>query len=87
VTSGTGKSGSSDGPAQFLVGTGAVLLAAPLVAEAQPAGKVARVGTIFFGPRPSSEELAKGVATNPLWLKMKELGWIEGQNLVVAQVG
>jgi hypothetical protein len=28
----------------FLAGTGAVLLAAPLAAEAQQAGKVARIG-------------------------------------------
>src|SRR5882672_7355058 len=67
----------------FLAGTGAVILAAPLASEAQQAGKVGRVGIPIFGPRPSSEELAKAVATDPLWLRMKELGWVEGQTLVV----
>jgi hypothetical protein len=34
----------------FLAGTGAVLLAAPLAAEAQPAGKVWRIGYLSAGP-------------------------------------
>jgi putative ABC transport system substrate-binding protein len=59
------------------------LLAAPLAVEAQQAGKAARVGNLFIGPQPSPEELAKRTAVNPLWIKMKELGWVEGQNLVV----
>jgi putative ABC transport system substrate-binding protein len=67
----------------FLAGTGAVLLTTPLAAEAQQAGKVARVGYPLFGPRLSPEEIASGAATNPLWLRMKELGWVEGQNMVV----
>ena len=37
----------------FLAGTGAVLLAAPLAAEAQPSGKVYRIG--FLTPRSSSD--------------------------------
>ncbi len=67
----------------FLAGTGAILLAAPLAAEAQQAGRVARVGIAFFGPTPTPEEVAKSAAANPLWLRMKELGWVEGQNMVV----
>ncbi len=67
----------------FLAATGAVLLAAPLAAEAQQAGKVARVGIALFGPTPTPEEIAKGAGANPFWLGMKELGWVEGQNMVV----
>src|SRR5258708_4099580 len=59
------------------------LLAAPLVAEAQPAGKMARVGILGIGPAPSPQELAKSVSTNPFWLSMRHLGWVEGQNMVV----
>jgi putative ABC transport system substrate-binding protein len=57
----------------FLAGTGA-LLAAPLAAEAQPA--VARIGYLSLAPGPStrSEALRQG---------FRELGYIEGQNLVV----
>jgi putative tryptophan/tyrosine transport system substrate-binding protein len=55
------------------------LLAAPLVAEAQAAGKIARVGSLDFGPAPNQEEIAR----SPFWTAMKGLGWVEGQNMVV----
>src|SRR6266496_3512393 len=73
----------------FLAGTGAVLLAARLGAEAQQKGKIPRIGYLFVGSVPSPEDIAKGVATNPIlktnpfWMGMKELGWVEGQNLIV----
>ena len=62
----------------FLASTGAVLLAAPLTAEAQQAGKVWRVGYL-------------GVTTpslgDPLWevfrTGLREHGYTEGQNLVI----
>ena len=59
------------------------LLAAPLAAEAQKSEKMARVGILGVGPAPSPEELARSVATNPLWQSMRQLGWVDGQNLVV----
>src|SRR5262245_2981916 len=59
------------------------MLAAPLVAEAQKLDKMARVGILGIGPAPSAQEIAKSVATNPFWLAMKELGWVEGRNMVV----
>jgi putative ABC transport system substrate-binding protein len=59
------------------------LLAAPLAAEAQKSERIARVGILGLGPVPSPQELAKSVSTNPFWLSMKELGWVDGQNLVV----
>ena len=71
----------------FLVGTGAVLLAAPRAAGAQKSekksDKKARVGILGIGTAPSPPELAKSVATNPFWLSMRELGWVDGQNMVV----
>ncbi|SRR6266481_45658 len=59
------------------------LLAAPLAVEAQQPGKVARVGMALFGPTPTPEEVAKDAGASSLWLAMKELGWVEGQNMVV----
>ena len=67
----------------FLAGTGAVLVAAPRDAEAQKSGKMARVGILGLGPAPSPQELAKSVSTNPFWQSMRELGWVDGQNMVV----
>jgi putative ABC transport system substrate-binding protein len=66
----------------FLAGTGVVLLAAPR-AEAQKSEKMARVGILGIGPAPSPPELAKSVSTNPLWLSMRQLGWVDGRNMVV----
>jgi len=67
----------------FLAGTGAVLLAAPLAAEAQKSEKLAHVGILGLGPTPSPPELAKSVSTNPFWLSMRQLGWVDGRNMVV----
>jgi putative ABC transport system substrate-binding protein len=62
----------------FLAGTGAVLLAAPLAAEAQQAGKVYRVGVLETTSMTSNaanfDALRRG-----LW----ELGYVEGQNLTI----
>jgi putative tryptophan/tyrosine transport system substrate-binding protein len=58
-------------------------LATPFVAEAQKSEKMARVGILGFGPVPSPQELAKSVSTNPFWMSMRELGWVDGQNIVV----
>src|SRR3984893_10679098 len=59
------------------------LLAAPLVAEAQKSEKMARVGILNLGPAPSPEELAQSVSTNQFWLSMRQLGWVDGQNMIV----
>ncbi len=61
----------------FLAGTGAVLLAAPLVAEAQPAAKVPRIGW-----------LAGNLATAPHLTEafrqgLRDLGYVEGRNVVI----
>ncbi len=61
----------------FLAGAGAALLATPLVAEAQPAAKVARIGY-----------LALNLAANPHVLEpfrqgLRDLGYVEGSNVVI----
>jgi putative tryptophan/tyrosine transport system substrate-binding protein len=67
----------------FISGITLSLLAAPLAAEAQKPEKMARVGILGVGPAPSPQELAMSVSTNPFWLSMRQLGWVDGQTLVV----
>jgi len=59
------------------------ILATQFAAEAQKPEKMARVGILGLGPVPSPQELAKSVETNPFWMSMRELGWVDGQNMVV----
>src|SRR5712692_8838997 len=59
------------------------LALAPLGGEAQKSEKMPHVGILGIGPAPSPQELAKSVATNPLWRSMRQLGWVDGQNMVV----
>jgi len=63
----------------FLGALATGLLAAPLAVEGQQAGKIARVGVLDFGRVPSPEEIAKG----PFSVAMREVGWVEGQNIVI----
>jgi putative ABC transport system substrate-binding protein len=50
---------------------------APLAAEAQPAGKVSRIGFLFFGaPGPSAE-------VDAFRQGLRELGYIEGKNATI----
>ena len=53
------------------------LLAAPLAAEAQPAGKVWRIGLLL--PGPSSANLVKG----PFRQGLSDLGYVEGRDFVM----
>jgi putative ABC transport system substrate-binding protein len=64
-----------------VVGLGLALTS--LAGEAQPTEKVARVGILGIGPVPSPQDLAKSVSTNPFWMSMRQLGWVDGQNMVV----
>ena len=54
------------------------LLATPTAAQTPPAGKVPRIGVMYAGsaPNPGAGALRRGLA---------ELGWIEGQNLLVEE--
>src|SRR5262245_9396515 len=54
------------------------LAVAPLAAEAQQTGRVARVGSLSSGVAPSREEASK----YPLFTSLTDLGWIAGQNIV-----
>ena len=67
----------------FLSALSGGLLAAPRAAEAQKSEKKARVGILNLGSAPSPEELTQSVATNQFWLSMRQLGWVDGQNMVV----
>jgi ABC-type uncharacterized transport system substrate-binding protein len=61
----------------FLAMVPAGLLAAPLAARAQPAGKVPRVGFLLgFSPGPSRE-------VDAFQRGLRELGYIEGQNIAI----
>jgi len=60
----------------FLAGTGTVLLAAPLAAEAQQA-QISRIGFLFYGapgPSPELDAFRQG---------LRDLGYIEGQNITI----
>jgi putative ABC transport system substrate-binding protein len=65
----------------FIAGTGAMLLAAPLAAEAQPAGKVYRIGLIGSGPPPPPPTDQGSLLSE----RLRELGWVYGRDFVVEQ--
>jgi putative ABC transport system substrate-binding protein len=56
------------------------LLAAPLAAEAQPAGKVYRVRILWAGGVPDP---SVATAPNLVPMALRELGYVDGRNLVV----
>jgi ABC-type uncharacterized transport system substrate-binding protein len=61
---------------RFVTGLG-LLLASPVVAHAQPVGKLPRVGYLFYGspgPSPEIEAFRQG---------LRELGYIEGHSIAV----
>jgi hypothetical protein len=62
----------------FLGLAGTLLLAAPLTAEAQPAGRMYRIGWIGIAPSPTNDPLREAFIGG-----MRERGWIEGQNFAV----
>ena len=62
------------------------LLAAPLAAEAQPAGKVARIGFLTLlsaSSGPAASLFAEAATTLSFQDGLRRLGYLEGQNLVV----
>jgi putative ABC transport system substrate-binding protein len=56
----------------------ACLVAVPLGAAAQPAGKVSRVGVLSTGPAGSNPHLSEAFRQG-----LRDLGWLEGQNIVL----
>ncbi len=61
----------------FLAGTGAVLVAAPLAAEAQQAGKLPRIGVLWHAGNAEEE----GPYFSALLEGFKGLGYVEGRNI------
>jgi len=61
----------------FLAGA-AALLAGPLAAEAQQAGKVYRIGVVAAGINPRSASFFQAFEQ-----RLRELGWVEGKNLAI----
>src|SRR5262245_10506004 len=66
----------------LLVIFGISLLWTPLVATAQQPGKVYRIGFLstFSSPLPLAPQTP---VWDAFWQRMRELGWIEGQNIVI----
>jgi ABC-type uncharacterized transport system substrate-binding protein len=64
----------------FLGAIASGLLAAPLASEAQPAGKVPRIGYLS-----ASSPSANRYLRDPLIEGLRDLGWIEGQNILVEE--
>ena len=60
----------------FIAGSGAVLLTAPLGAEAQQPGKVYRIGWMIGSSVSASAPLIDAFKQG-----MRELGWVEGKNI------
>ncbi len=61
-----------------LVALSLVILAMPLTAEAQQAGKVWRIGFLVTGSRSDSALMLDAFRQG-----LRELGWVEGQNLAI----
>jgi len=61
----------------FLAGT-VTLLAAPLAAEAQPTGKVYRIGYLAI-----ASPTASGPSMDAFRQGLREFGWVEGQNVSI----
>ena len=66
----------------FLAGTGAVLIAAPLAAEGQPASKVYRIGWLASKLLNESESQALSEAFAQ---GLRSHGWIEGENITIVR--
>ena len=61
----------------FIRGVAAGLFVAPLVTRAQTPKTVRRIGVLSYSTRPTPAELQETNAP------LRELGWVEGQNLTV----
>jgi len=67
----------------FLGALAGGFLAGPLAAEAQRREKIVRLGILGIGATPTPQELATSISRNRFWLSMRQLGWVDGQNMVV----
>jgi len=62
----------------FITSVAFGLVAVPLAADAQPAGKVPRIGWLGGPTRESAEPFVRAFQRG-----FKDLGWVEGQNIVL----
>src|SRR5262245_49142943 len=62
----------------FITMVAGSILAAPLAAEGQQAGKVYRIGFLRFGPAAASVDRVEALRTG-----LRELGYVEGKNIVI----
>ena len=62
----------------FLAMVPASLLAAPFAVEAQPAGKVYRIGYLGFGTPAAAANRVEALRAG-----LRDLGYVEGKNLVI----
>jgi putative ABC transport system substrate-binding protein len=69
----------------FLAGTGAVLLAAPLAAEAQHAGRVWRIGLLVPGLPPGCDRDSRRAVFAAFQNALRELGYVEMRNYIVVE--
>jgi putative ABC transport system substrate-binding protein len=65
---------------RFLLTSLAGAVAGPLAAEGQKARKLPRIGTLSAFSSPSQPDWQQ---RSPFWSALRELGWIEGQNIIV----
>jgi len=63
---------------RFVVTTAAALIASPLAVEAQPGGKMPRVGFVEAGARSANQHFVDAFRAG-----LRELGYIDGQNISV----
>src|SRR5215470_11406715 len=75
---GTGPLRHQVGRRRFMGALAGTLLAAPLAAEAQQAGKVHRIGYLTGGLSTDRPHLIEAFRQG-----FRELGWVEGQNIVI----
>src|SRR5215467_1836299 len=68
------------GRRRFMTALAGGLLAAPLVAQAQQAGRVYRVGIVTWSP-PSAGDSSD--PDGPFLSTLRDLGYVEGRNLIV----
>ncbi|RPJ79905.1 MAG: hypothetical protein EHM13_12945, partial [Acidobacteria bacterium] len=70
------------GTALLLTAFAVGLLGMPLAADAQPVKKILRIGMLY------SERFLPGADLRllPFFLKLRELGWVDGQNVVITEV-
>src|SRR5215510_2298822 len=71
-----------------ILACGLGLFCTPLVATAQQPGKVYRIGFLSLLSPPSPSEphgQQRSRFFQPFWQEMRQLGWIEGQNIVMEE--